>query len=360
MKLQGATDAPAAVPEVGDRSRRMPGPKWLTVALRAAVTLGVLGYLLHRAGLSAIASKLESADLSWLLVGYGLAALSILATVLQWWRLLGACGLERSFRRTLHFELAGDVFDAALPTSVGGDVLRATFAADSPAERPASAGSVVLRRICNFPGMVAILILCVVLTAGDAYSSKILPYSLVAALIGGAAVAVTFSPLLGRLAEMRHLHRNRGTRFVSKVLGALDTFRHRRGQLARAALRGLVFWGLAGLSQWAFMRAVHIHVPLVYGLLVVTTTTAITMLPISLGGYGIREGSFSAFLAVAGMATVAQGVAVGICLTAQTVFLGVLGIPFYLRLQRGAAARAATPTDTPEGTPAGAGVELVS
>jgi uncharacterized membrane protein YbhN (UPF0104 family) len=82
------------------------------------------------------------------------------------------------------------------------------------------------------------------------------------------------------------------------------------------------------------MRAVGIHVPLTYGVVVVTTTNAITMLPISLGGYGLREGAFAAFLAVGGLATTAQGVAVGVCLTGQTVVLGLAGIPFYLTVNR--------------------------
>ncbi len=54
------------------------------------------------------------------------------------------------------------------------------------------------------------------------------------------------------------------------------------------------------------------------------------MLPISLGGYGLREGSFAAFLAVAGHATAAQGAAVGVCLTLQTVGLGLIGVPVLL------------------------------
>ena len=78
-----------------------------------------------------------------------------------------------------------------------------------------------------------------------------------------------------------------------------------------ASLRGLFLWSIYSLAQWSFMRAVGIHVPLAYGALVVTTTNLITILPISLGGYGVREGAFTAFLAFPHIATTGQAVGGG-------------------------------------------------
>ena len=79
-----------------------------------------------------------------------------------------------------------------------------------------------------------------------------------------------------------------------------------------------------------FILAARDPCPVTYSALVITTATAVTMLPISLGGYGLREGAFAAFLAAGGHATAAQGAAVGVCITVQTLALGVIGIPFYL------------------------------
>jgi len=67
-----------------------------------------------------------------------------------------ANGVSRPFRRCLHLELAGDVFDAALPapsvvTSSGPPPCRHSE------ERVPSAAAVVLRRLCNFPGMIVIV-----------------------------------------------------------------------------------------------------------------------------------------------------------------------------------------------------------
>ena len=48
-----------------------------------------------------------------------------------------------------------------------------------------------------------------------------------------------------------------------------------------------------------------------------------------------RKGAFATFLAAGGHATAAQGAAVGICITVQTLALGVIGVPFYLTVRAG-------------------------
>jgi uncharacterized membrane protein YbhN (UPF0104 family) len=120
----------------------------------------------------------------------------------------------------------------------------------------------------------------------------------------------------------------------AKVLHALDGFRMRKGAILFAGLRGCLFWSCAVASQWCYMRSVGAdRVTLAYAAVVVTVANMVTMLPIALGGYGLREGTFSALLVAAHMATVAQGVAVGACLIAQTVIFGLMGLPSYLSLR---------------------------
>jgi uncharacterized membrane protein YbhN (UPF0104 family) len=160
--------------------------------------------------------------------------------------------------------------------------------------------------------------------------------------VGGAP-----SPALGAVGRWRLLQRGPGVA-VSKLLTTLHEFRGQQRDLVKATGRGVLFWAVVVASQYLFIVAVGIHVPLVYGALVITTATAVTMLPISLGGYGLREGAFAAFLAAGGHATAAQGAAVGVCITVQTLALGVIGIPFYMtvRARRRRPALVAVPAES--------------
>lgn len=302
-------------------------------ALRVAVSAGAVTYLLHKAGIGSIGHRLADADPAWLGAGFAVAALSIACTILQWNRLLAATGVPVRFGRTVHLELAGDVFDAALPGAIGGDLIRATMSPETNEQRAPAAASVLLRRLCNFPGLVVVLAACLLACLHLPYLGRIEPFALGAMALGLAAVGIAFGPAAGWLARSRLTGRRIG-RPVVKVATTLEAVRRQRSTMLWAGLRGTAFWCVVVASQWCFMRAVGVPVGLAYAGLVVTTTNTLTMLPISLGGYGVREGAFSAFLAAGGLASTSQGVAVGVCLTAQTMALGLAGVPFYLSLRR--------------------------
>ena len=300
--------------------------------IRIVVTFGAFALIAHKIGFRAVLHALGASNPALLAAGYAVAVITILITVRQWHGLSNANGVKCSYWRCLHIELGGDVFDAALPSSIGGDVIRAASLPDSPDQRVPAAASVVLRRLCNFPGMIVLTAVGLVATVEVGYAGRIRPYALCVVVGGLCLVACAMSPALGRMSQWGLLKRGPGVA-VAKLLATLHEFRGQRRDLLQATLRGVVFWIFVVASQSLFILAVGIHVSLAYSALVVTTATAVTMVPISLGGYGLREGAFAAFLAAGGHATGAQGAAVGICITVQTLALGVIGIPFYLTIK---------------------------
>jgi uncharacterized protein (TIRG00374 family) len=311
-------------------------PGWERRALTLAkfvVSAGLLAYLVHKGGVAAIGKSLKDATPKWLIGGFVLGEVGAGLTIWQWWGVLRALGLKRRYRRCVRLELAGDVFDAALPSSIGGDVLRAVMVAEAPSERELGVASVVIRRLCNFPGMVVLMSLGALGTLAMGDRRIPWPAALTALGVGLCLVAMILSPLARWVSSIPLMQRSL-LRPVANVLRRVDSFRLRRRALVLASLRGCAFWCCTVFSQWCYMHAVGAdHVPLAYAAVVVTVTNMVTMLPIALGGYGLRESTFSALLASAGMASVAQGVAVGACLTGQTVIFGLTGLPVYLGLR---------------------------
>ena len=306
-----------------------------TTVAKLAVSTALLAWLLHKAGLTRIGEALVHSDLRWLAaaVALGFAATCVQAT--QWHALLAAGGLRRTWWRCLRLVFVGNTFNSILPSSIGGDVARAMMAADTPAERVPAATTVVLQRLCNFPGMMVLMGLGVLLTLGDARAAEIRGVAIAALVVGAAGLGMCMSPLLGRLAALPVLQRRRPGRVLARLLRALDAFRDRRLELLLASVRGTLFWALSVLNQYAFMHAVGVPIPLSYAAIVVTTINALTMLPISINGYGVREGGFARLLnPVSGAAAAAQGVAVGFLLAAQSLVWAGIGILFWLTERR--------------------------
>jgi uncharacterized membrane protein YbhN (UPF0104 family) len=227
--------------------------------------------------------------------------------------------------------------------------MRAVLMAPAPGRRVDTAASVVLQRLCNFPGMIVVMAAGLVLTLGDPHAGRVRPVALAGVATGIAGMAVWLSPLFGRIARTPLAGRLR----LSKLLAVLDRFRGRRAELARAVARGVVFWSFSVLNQWAFMRALGIEIDIVLAALVVTVVNAITMLPISVNGYGVRDGALVAFVGVAGVAQPSMALAASLCIAGQTLLWGLIGLACWLTLP-GRTAAAGAPGPAMAGTAADA------
>ncbi len=298
------------------------------------VSAFLLAFIISKAGGHALAHTLLHARPGWLAVGLVLTAGAVGASAAQWQVLLAASDMPRRFRRLLSLEIACKAFDAALPSSIGGDVARTLLVADTPQERLRATRITLLRRVTGVPGAVVLIALGLAFCWRQPYAGRILPYAVICLLGGTAGLVVVASPLMGTLSRWGLLQRTGASRVVARLLESLHQFRSEQRALAMASLLELGFWLFVVASAWAYMRAVGIHPPIAYAAVVVLVVNALSMLPISLGGYGLREGTFSLFLAVGGIATAAQGAAVGLCITVQTLLMGLLGIPIYLLLGR--------------------------
>lgn len=305
-----------------------PGHGWrkpLTTFLKVAFSCGLIAWVLHKTNLHSIGQSLLSARPAWLALALAMGIAGTMVQAAQWQRLLLAVGLDRALARCLRIVFVGNTFNAILPSSIGGDASRAVYIADRPGERAPGAAAVVLQRLLNFPGMVLLMGLGLALTSTSDAAARVRPVALAGAALGLFLVGVTLSPLVGQVAASTSLARLPGWKPLSSSLRVLDDFRSQRGELAAAAARGAVFWSLTVLNQWACIRAMGIHPSLGYTALAVTLVNLATMLPLSINGFGAREGGYIALLAGTGLASTAQAASVGLLISAQSLLFGLIG-----------------------------------
>ncbi len=95
------------------------------VVFRIAVTLGLLVYVLSKTDLENLWLELQSIHLDWYLLGLAASVVSIAISVYKWRLLLGYLGYRRPYGSLLRLQLYGIFFNNILPTSIGGDAVRA-------------------------------------------------------------------------------------------------------------------------------------------------------------------------------------------------------------------------------------------
>jgi uncharacterized membrane protein YbhN (UPF0104 family) len=303
----------------------------------------LLVLIVRRAGMQSTAGLLTVIQPWWVATGLLLAVAATASQATQWRVLLEAAGVRRAWWRCLRVVFIGSAFNTVMPSSIGGDAARALLIADAPAERAPAAAAVVLQRLCNLPGMAFILLVGLLLTAGDRGLGPLRSFALAAILSVALGLSVAMTPALAALGGWRGLAGTWLGRSVSRVLNEMNRFRTRRGVLLAASGRGALFWSLSVVNQWCYMRAVGLDLGLPHAALVVTLVNGLTMLPISINGYGLRESGFLALLGGTAAATASQALAVGLLVAGQTLVWGGLGLLCWLVPGRLPARPAPTP-----------------
>jgi hypothetical protein len=118
---------------------------------------------------------------------------------------------------------------------------------------------------------------------------------------------------------------------------------HSRGRMLQLLAVSLAYQSLGIVIVFMLGRALGLELGLWYYFIYLPVITALTVLPISLAGIGIREGAFVFFFAQAGVMQ-AQALALSLLLFAQTLALALLGgVWYFLARESPAAERASVP-----------------
>ncbi|HEY3185400.1 MAG TPA: lysylphosphatidylglycerol synthase transmembrane domain-containing protein, partial [Gaiellaceae bacterium] len=209
---------------------------------------------------------------------------SFVVGALRWHVLLNAAGIESPRAQTIRAYLIGMFTTNFLPTQIGGDVTRA-WIAGRRGLRVRTAATVVVDR--------ASALVCLVVVAWLALAAD--PGPVPGFLIGALGAATTFLVIVALVAAVLL---RRGTRLGPWTEEARRATRAcLRAPVVRTTLTlGLVFQGLVVLALWLLARAIVLGAPFSVLAVVLPPVLIATTLPISIAGFGVREGMFALLL----------------------------------------------------------------
>jgi uncharacterized membrane protein YbhN (UPF0104 family) len=290
--------------------------------VKLAVSLGLLAFILNRLGWEQTRQALVEADVRWLWAALVVAVMNMAVRAQRWKLLLDALDVRLSLTRLTYLYLVGAFFSTFLPTSVGGDVVRAYEVAQL-CERPAAAvGSVLLDRACGLLMLFAMALAALAL-GGSHAGPTITAILLLLALVGWGGLALLLhEDLLERLGILRLLGRFRP---VSEVYEAIEAI----GRRAIAGALGVsVAMNLLLISMNVCIgQALGVRIALGYYFLFVPIVAALLIVPVSLRGLGLREGAYVYLFAQAGVSSylaLTMGLLVYAAETATSLLGGLL------------------------------------
>ncbi len=294
----------------------------LKLLLQLAVSLAALFILMRMGSPAQALSVLLMTRLPEILTAIGLWGLIQILNILKWQWVNGLQGVKVPFGPLSSAYLVGMFFNTFLPSSFGGDAVRAYKLARYSGATGLSVGSVVIDR---FLALHSLLVVSAVAMAFAPEMRAVVSWQMIAValIVGSLPFALPRFLGLPRFATWRE--RNAWLQRTVDLLGA-------PGVPGRVA----VIWGLAVFTQYLnavmhyfLILAIGKAISLTYVLAFVPVMVLLSSLPLSVNGLGIREGTLVLFLGKIGIGA-PEALAVGILSLAMLLIVGALGALVYL------------------------------
>ncbi|MBN9600144.1 MAG: flippase-like domain-containing protein [Afipia sp.] len=312
----------------------------LVLAVRIIVSLGLLYLALRGIHLSAIQERLSGIDVSWMALAVLATLVQIALGALRWREITERCDAPLSDLQAVRFCMIGAFFNQTLPSTIGGDAMRLWLVGRTGAGWRAATYSVLVDRAI---GLIALAII-IVLSLPWSYSLIGDPngrFALV--LVDMAAICAGLGFLLfGRLSwrwlthwwPTRHIH-------ACAVIANRVLFDRRSGP--KIAVLSLLVHVLAVVIAWCCVRAIAAPADFEQLFMLIPPIMLITMLPISIAGWGVREATMMVAFGYAGLVP-ADGTVVSLLFGAAYFIVGAIGgLVWILSAEKGSKIPAVVP-----------------
>lgn len=320
-------EPPRTVQAASPASGRLSGPRVhrlggrLAVAAKLAVSVLLLWLALRNLDWAAVGARLARIDPAFCAMALATLALQLFVFALRWRLVTIASGTIISVGQALRYSFISAFFNQTLPSTVGGDAVRIYLLHQAGAGWVAAGYSVVVDRI------IGVLTLSVFVLIGLPWALSFLPNAagrlsllLVAAgcLIGilGLACSGAF--------DWTWTQRWWLTRQVDGVAKlAFRTIVTRPANTAILVLSAVVHL-LTVLAVWFIARAISAPLSLGLTLGIVPPILLIATIPVSIGGWGVRETAMMSAFVFAGLSQT-DGLMVSVLLGAALTVIGIIG-----------------------------------
>lgn len=290
--------------------------KYLLVAFKLVVSLLLLWLIFRKAGLLNILEHLSSIKISYFLLS---SAIYIFATYISSFRWGMFLDEKYPVNRLFSLYMIGSFFNNILPGMIGGDAVKAYYLYNDTKKGASSFGSVFMDRYTGYVALLTIGLIAEMIVFHDLVALKMqwaLPALAGLFIVGSFAVfGIRMGKRFHALASFYdyfHMYIKRKSVMVKAV--ALSFIIQLSGII-------MVFVIALGIGQHPSFAALFVFVPIIVTLM---------SIPISISGFGVREGGFVLLFGMTGVSPEAS-VSIAFLWFLSYAAASMIGFVFYLR-----------------------------
>jgi hypothetical protein len=273
------------------RIRQMASSIWL----RIVVTAALLGFVASRIDWKQMGERLRHGHLLDFLAAVILVLAALAIGAYRWWRLLRKADVELGIPALVRIYAVSIFTNTFLPTTAGGDVTRALLVTRRGALLTRVAITIVVERVGGLAGLLGMAWIAFAFQPATVPngSQAFLGWLTAATLAGSLlVVAVVFRGAhLGRAMTPRRL-----ISAAKQSRSLLRSYASDPVSIIALLTSSLVYQALISLQLVLLARAIDVHLSFATAAVVLALVTVVTLLPVSIGGFGVREASYVVLL----------------------------------------------------------------
>jgi glycosyltransferase 2 family protein len=248
--------------------------------------------------------NIKSADKRLLLLAFSISSLNYVFCLWRWNMLLKAAGVKLPLKRVIISFCGGIFFSLFLPSTIGGDITRSLDLGVHTKKPREIVATVFLDRLSGYVGLVIVVLFSLFLGWGLVRDDRkvLISVAIITAFLV-VILAVLFnkflfskvnkildSPKAGRVREaIKNLHEE------------MHIFRHKKKVILNNIFLSLLIQAVGPIAFYITSLSLGINKEIIYFFIFLPIIGAITLLPISIGGLGVRENMTVLFFAKAGI-----------------------------------------------------------
>ncbi|MDD5645454.1 MAG: lysylphosphatidylglycerol synthase transmembrane domain-containing protein [bacterium] len=260
--------------------------------------------------------------------GITLILLSYIISFVRWYFLLKVHDIDIPFGRVISLGFIGVLFNNVMPSTVGGDIVKAYYAAKDTSKRAAVVTTVLVDRII---GMGSLLLISVAAAPFFIFDRQLKVVSMLLIAIFIFSVIVFWLALHPKLMQkISLLKKGRMSGKFIEMYKAFYFYKDKTRVLVWSTVMSVVLQMMMIYVQYIFIRAMG-YKGAHFGdfLILIPAITYICAIPISIMGWGVGEAAYKALFNLVGIANVYS---VGLSLISRISMMAInlIGLPLYM------------------------------
>jgi len=304
-------------------------PKYILPVLKLLLGLFMIAFCVRQIQWESFIETLASVNPWFVIIGLVLTLINMIIASLRWYLLLHALYIKAAFTRVVKLLFIGMFFNIFLPGGFAGDIVRSIQAQHEGSSFEDAISSVFTDRLLGLFGLVFFAVIGLVFQWNSLRASGLLRYFLIPSafvcifpiffynrrVMKKFQVFTTYFGLVGQ--KMEELYRS--------------FYKYRHRSLPVAVVFGITLFNhlIMFASIYAFALSLDAQVSFVYFMLFLPIIGILSMVPVTIGGLGLREFGFVFLFPLVGM-TKAQALGSSLFFFMALISIAFIGGFLYL------------------------------